>query len=90
MDRRLARSALTVGTALTALSAALAASFESGDRATALPRHQQPLADSALAATPEQRQFLKCLVGCALPESMKLYADIGGERFAFPGPPSDF
>lgn len=81
MGRKLSWATLTAGAAL---SAALAAGFESRDRASAPPR-RQPLADPTLAATPEQRQFLKYLVGCALPESVELYADIGGERFAFPG-----
>jgi hypothetical protein len=49
-----------------------------------IPRHVA-LADPTLAATPEQRQQLMYLVRCALPEEVVLYADIGAERFTFPG-----
>jgi hypothetical protein len=43
------------------------------------------LAEPALAATPEQRQQLTYLIRCALPADIVLYAEVGPERFTFPG-----
>ncbi len=72
-----------VSSAGLALVVAFLASPENGGAAA--PPRARPLADFALAATPEQRQFLKYLVGCALPAQEALYADANGERFTFPG-----
>lgn len=54
-------------------------------RAAAAPPRVRPLADFALAATPEQRHFLKYLVGCALPPQVALYAEASGERNTIKG-----
>lgn len=43
------------------------------------------LADPSLASTPEKRQQLTYLIRCALPADIVVYADVGPDRFTFPG-----
>ena len=43
------------------------------------------LAEPSLASTPEKRHQLAYLIRCALPADIVVYADVGPERFTFPG-----
>jgi len=75
---------ITFSLYLIALAIAVTANAETiADEAK--PVHRLPLTDPALAATSEQRQFLKYLIGCALPADVELYAEVNGRRFVFPG-----
>ena len=54
-------------------------------RPSAVSSRQIALANPDLASTAEKRHQLTYLVRCALPETVVLYADHGGERFTFHG-----
>ena len=43
------------------------------------------LTDTTLIATPEQRELLRYLISCALPEGVTLYSDVAGQRYTFDG-----